>query len=75
MIQEKRNPVSLAADRASKAFCSVTERAEDTHNSLRFQARTLFRRRPPCLTEQADFVSLGDVATRLLAKLEVRCRG
>ena len=67
MTPQKQNPVPLAAGRASKAFCSATERAEDNHNSLRFQARTLVRRPARRLTEQADFVSLGDVAAHLLA--------
>jgi hypothetical protein len=75
MLPTKRNPVPLAAGRASKAFCSATEHTEDNHNSLRFQARTLLRQRAHRLTEQADFVSLGDVAARLLAKLEARHRG
>src|ERR1700722_516155 len=44
-MEAKENPASLAAGRASKAFCSATERAEDTQNSLRFQARTLVRQR------------------------------
>jgi hypothetical protein len=74
MLPTKRNPVTLAADRASKAFCSATERAEDKYNSLRFQARTLVRQRAHRLTQQADFVSLGDVAARLFAKLEARRR-
>jgi hypothetical protein len=74
MLPTKRNPVTLAADRASKAFCLATERAEDTHNSLRFHARTLVRQCAHRLTEQADFVSLGDIAARLLSKLEARCR-
>jgi hypothetical protein len=72
MLPTKRNPVPLAAGRASKAFCSATERAEDKHNSLRFQARTLVLQRAHRLTEQADFVSLGDVAACLLTKLEAR---
>jgi hypothetical protein len=75
MLSTKRNPVPLAAARDSKAFCSATERAEDNHNSLRFQARTLVRQRPHRLTEQADFVSLGEIAQRLLANLEARRRG
>jgi hypothetical protein len=75
MLPTKRNLVTLAADRASKAFCLAAERSEDNHNSLRFQARTLVRQRAHRLTEQADFVSLGDVAARLLAKLEARHRG
>lgn len=75
MQPTNRNPVTPAADRASKAFCSATERPEDNRNSLRFQARTLVRQRAHRLTEQADFVTLGDVAARLLAKLEARRRG
>ena len=75
MLPTERNPVTLAADRASKAFSSATERAGDNHNSLRFQARMLVRQRPHRLIEQADFVSLGGVAARLLAKLEARRRG
>jgi hypothetical protein len=74
MTPQKRNPVPLVTGRASKAFCLAAERSEDNHNSLRFQARTLVRQRAHSLTEQADFVSLGDVAARLLTKLEARRR-
>jgi hypothetical protein len=37
MTPEKRNPVPLAADRASKAFCSATERTEDNPSPLKHQ--------------------------------------
>jgi hypothetical protein len=73
MLPTKRDPVPLAAGWASKAFCSATERTEVNHNRLRFRARTLVSAHR--LTQQADFVSLGDVAARLLAKLEARRRG
>jgi hypothetical protein len=36
-MAENRNPVPLAADRASKAFCSATEHAEDSHLPLKHQ--------------------------------------
>jgi len=70
MTPEKRNPVPLAAGRASKTFCSATERLEHNHNRLRVQERTLVRQRAHGLTQQADFVSLGDAAACALAKLE-----
>jgi hypothetical protein len=74
MNPESRNPVPLAAERASKAFRLAAERSEDTHNTLRFHARTLVLQHAHRLNEQADFVSLGDVAVRLLTKLEARRR-
>jgi hypothetical protein len=37
MLPTKRNPVTLAADRASKAFCSATEHTEDSHLPLKHQ--------------------------------------
>jgi hypothetical protein len=36
-MAENRNPVPLAAVRASKAFCSATEHAEDSHLPLKHQ--------------------------------------
>jgi hypothetical protein len=36
-MAENRNPVSLAADRASKGFCSATEHTEDSYLPLKHQ--------------------------------------
>jgi hypothetical protein len=75
MALMRERPAPLAADQASKAFCLAAERSEDTHDSLRFQARTLVRQRAHGLTPQADFASLSDLTARLLTKLEARPRG
>jgi superfamily II DNA or RNA helicase len=37
-MAEKRNPVSLAADRASETFCLAAERSEDSPSALGLQA-------------------------------------
>jgi hypothetical protein len=73
MLPTKRNPVPLVGGPGFQSFLFGKERAGDTHNSLRFQARTLATSHR--LTQQADFASLGDLTARLLTKLEARRRG
>jgi hypothetical protein len=43
-MAKKRNPAPLAAGRASKPFCWLAERLEDTPSALRLQARFIARR-------------------------------
>jgi hypothetical protein len=78
----KRNQVTLAADLASKAFCSATEPAEDNHLPLKHQGSFVAVGPSPEAVAEADeflldeiFHDLSLIASYTTSALEAVRRG
>ena len=81
-MAENRNPVPLAAVRASKAFCSATEHAEDSHLPLKHQGSFVaVGPSPEAIAAADEFVLdelyriLGLIASYATSGLEAARRG
>jgi hypothetical protein len=61
MLPTKRNPVPLAADRASKAFCLATEHTEDSHLPLKHQGSFVAVGPSPEAVVEADEFLLDEI--------------
>jgi hypothetical protein len=60
-MAENRNPVPLAADRASKAFCLATEHTEDSHLPLKHQCSFVAVGPSPEAVAEADEYLLDEI--------------